>query len=141
MTPQALPAGPASPIHVTAMARTVKHLPRGVSRMADSAHTVLVNFDRPVTDDLLRDLHETLTRELPARLALQAAAAGQVAQLSDIELSTCQLMAKGLSSRETGERLHRSTKAVELARSRAYAKLGVDTAVECAVLLAHAGVV
>lgn len=32
--------------------------PRGISRMADNDRAVLLTFDRPLTDDELRQLHE-----------------------------------------------------------------------------------
>ena len=45
---------------------------RGVARMADNDRAILLSFDRPISDDELRALHDSLRHRLPAPPASEA---------------------------------------------------------------------
>ena len=76
-----------------------------------------------------------------ARLDLMADYLGCLEKLSARELEVLVLTSKGLSCAEIGEQISLSGFGVNDVRRRIFAKLGVHTAVEAAVIAAKAGVV
>ena len=91
--------------------------------------------------ELLASVEEALARSERGHVerAATAQARALLAKLTPRERQVCELVAKGLRSKEIAETLGAAVKTVNIHRSRILSKLGADTSVELSRLVAQAG--
>ncbi len=78
---------------------------------------------------------------LPAALGVLLAGRIRGNELTDRELDVLRLLARGMSNREVGERLHIAEKTVKIHVSRVLDKLGVEDRTQAAIAAVQRGIV
>lgn len=78
---------------------------------------------------------------LPAALGILLAGRIRGNELTDRELDVLRLLARGMSNREIGERLHIAEKTVKIHVSRVLDKLGVEDRTQAAIAAVQRGIV